>query len=105
MNDIHIKVTPETLVNISSDVSQKIGKVQNAFSELEGIIQASSSYWEGDGNDAFVKAYELRKENYEGILKSFQEHIVNLQEIAGVYQQAENTAEDWALDLEGDVII
>ena len=68
MNGIEIKVTPETLVTVSTDVTQKISKVQSAFAELEGIIQNTSSYWEGDGHDKCVGAYQLRKENYQNIL-------------------------------------
>ena len=105
MSDMHIKVTTETLLSISADVSRKIEKVQTAFDELEGIIKSSASYWEGKGQRAFENAYEIRKENYQGILTSFHEHIVNLQEIAGVYEQTEQAAEDLAMDLAGDVII
>lgn len=105
MNSIEIKVTPETLVSISADVTQKISSVQSAFTELEGIIQNTASYWEGDGHDAFVEAYQLRKDNYMSILQSFQDHIANLQQIAGGYQQADTFAEELSLELEGDVII
>lgn len=105
MSDIHIKVTPETLTSISSDVTQKVNRAQNAFMELEEVIQSTSHYWEGKGHDAFVAAYQLRKESYMNIFKSFQEHIVNLQQIAGVYQQSENFAESMIQELEADVII
>lgn len=105
MSDIQIKVTPEMLVSLSMDVTQKIAKVKSAFGELESIIQGSSSYWEGDGQSAYVQAYQLRKENYENIFQSFQEYVVNLQQIAGVYQQVETFAEELSMDLEGDVII
>lgn len=103
MDDIQVKVTPETLLSISADVTQKIAKVQNAFGELDSIIRGSGSYWEGRGQSAFAHAYELR-ENYEKILKSFQEHIVNLQQIAGVYRETEAFAEDLSLQLESNVI-
>lgn len=104
MSNIQIKVLPETLITISSDVTQKIGRVQNAFAEVDRVVQNTSSYWEGDGHNECVEAYQIRKENYESIFRSFKEHIVSLQEIAGVYQQAEAFAEDLSMDLEGDVI-
>ena len=104
MGDIQIKVIPETLVSISADVTQKIDRVQSAFQDLEQIIQNTSSYWEGDGNSECIEAYQNRKENYENIFRAFREHIVSLQEIAGVYQQVEATAEDLSMDLNGDVI-
>lgn len=104
MNDIQIKVLPETLVSISADVNQKINRVQNAFVEIDSVIQNTSSYWEGDGHNECVEAYQIRKENYESIFRSFKEHITSLQEIAGVYQQVEVAAEELSMDLEGDVI-
>lgn len=104
MSDIQIKVVPETLISISADVTQKIDRVRAAFAELEHIIQNTSSYWEGDGHSECVEVYQLRKENYENIFQTFKEHIASLQEIAGVYQQAEAVAEDLSKDLEGDVI-
>jgi len=104
MSDIQIKVLPETLISVSEDVTQKIGRVQTAFTELEHIIQNTSSYWEGDGHKECVEAYQIRKENYESIFRSFKEHIGSLKEIAGVYQQVEAAAEDLSMDLEGDII-
>lgn len=104
MSDIQIKVLPETLISISTDVTQKIGKLQTAFMDLEHIIQSTSSYWEGDGHSECVEAYQIRKENYETIFRNFKTHIDSLHEIAGVYQQVEVAAEDLSMELEGDVI-
>mgnify|MGYP003302625469 CR=1 FL=1 len=105
MSNIQIKVTPETLRKVSADTSQKIKKVQDAFVTLESIIQNTSSYWDGDGQSACVEAYQYRKDDYEKIFKSFLEHIINLEQIAGVYQESEDFAEDLSTDLPSDVII
>ena len=105
MNEMHIKVTTETLVSISADVTSKIDKVQSAFLELEEIVKGSVSYWEGNGQAGFRDAYDIRKDNYNEILQSFREHIVKLQQMAGVYEAAEQAAEELVFDLAGDVII
>lgn len=104
MSDIQIKVVPETLISVSADVTRKIDGVEKAFVEIERIIQNTSSYWEGDGHNECEEAYQIRKENYESIFRSFKEHIASLQEIAGVYEQVEVSAEDLSMNLEGDVI-
>lgn len=94
MDEMTVKVTTETLVRISDDVEQKIGRVQNAFEELESVVQRSSAYWEGMGQSSFYQAYQIRKDDYAKILTSFKEHIVNLRQMAGVYQKAESDAAD-----------
>lgn len=94
MDEITIKVTAETLVSVSDDVEQKISKVQNAFEQLESVVQGSLNYWEGMGQSSFYQAYRIRKDDYMQILTSFKEHIVNLKQIAGVYQKAESDAVD-----------
>lgn len=104
MSDIHIKVETEKLVSISTDVTGKIGKVQSAFAELESVISNTSNYWDGDGHDAFIGAYQIRKDDYERILNNFKEYITNLQQIAGVYSQTENYNEDLSEGLMDNVI-
>lgn len=104
MSDIQVKVTTEVLQNVSADVTKKIAEVKNAFTELETIVQNSTSYWEGGGNDEFRQAYEIRKDDYSDILNSFEEHISNLLTIAGVYQQTENKVEELAQALPVDII-
>lgn len=92
MDEITVKVTTETLVSVSDDVEQKIAKVQNAFEQLESVVQGSVSYWEGMGQSSFYQAYQIRRDDYTKILLSFQENIADLKKMAGVYQKAESDA-------------
>lgn len=99
VEEMHIKVTPENLRAISGDVEQKIKKVENAFGQLEEVVQRTAAYWEGEGQRKFVQSYEIRSDDYERIFLSFREHIVNLQQIAGIYQEAEKDNTDFSKEL------
>lgn len=105
MSEYVLKVTPEELRIISGEVTEKVQRVQSAFESLGIVVEDSQQHWHGDGNDKMRSAYSVRKEEYENIFREIREHIRKLQEIAGVYQEAENANEDLAMDLPGDVII
>lgn len=47
MEGITIKVKPQDLKNISTEVITKIDKTECAFREIENIIDRSNSYWTG----------------------------------------------------------
>ncbi len=99
MEEMRIKVTPENLKTISGDVEQKIKNVENSFDQLEEIIQKTSVYWEGEGQRSFLQAYKIRSDDYKRIFLSFREHMINLQRIAGVYEEAENENLDFSQEL------
>jgi len=104
MDSIKLLVTTETLVNVSVDVSNKVGKVQQAFNDLNNLIMSTNQYWEGVGHNAFEEAYNIRKDDYESILTSMYDYVIKLQEMAGVYSQAEQVAMEESFMLPSDAI-
>lgn len=105
MLDVHIKVTTDTLLSVSAEVEEKVKRVQEAMEEIDGIVGGSGFYWEGSGQSRYNNFYHIRKDDYMRILNSFREHIINLHQIAGVYQAAESQAVSYIQPLMGDVII
>ena len=105
MSGIHIKVTTETLLSVSAEVTQKINKVQKAFDEIDTVVRGTSSYWEGEGHGKCCDYYQIRQDDYDRILREFKTHIENLQRIAGGYKEAESAATMHAQVLPVDVII
>lgn len=104
MDSIHVKVTPETLVSVSQQVTGKIVEVQKAFDDINDVIQKTASYWEGDGQAQCLQYYQTRKEDYSRILREFKTHAENLSQIAGGYTQVETKATALAQTLLEDVI-
>ena len=105
MSDIRIKVTTEVLSSVSTEVTQKINKVQKAFDEVDSVIRSMTSYWEGNGQTQCNQYYQIRQDDYDRILRDFKTHIENLQLIAGGYQEVEIKNTEHSGVLLADVII
>lgn len=104
MENIVIKVRTEKLINVASELTKSVDETQKAFQQMEDIVKASCSYWEGRGHDAMVSTYLNRSDDYERIFKAIKTHASNLLEIAGVYAIEERRNTAIATMLAGDVI-
>ena len=100
-----IKVKTERLVEVSSSVSGQIRKTRSAFEAIEKMVQATGGYWDGKGHDAFLSAYRKKLSVINESLVRFQENVTDLQQIAGIYEEAERDAADKASTLPNDLII
>lgn len=105
MSDFRIKVTTETLVSVSQDVIQKVNKVQKAFDEIDSIVRGTASYWDGDGHAECNKYFEVRKDDYDRILRELKTHVENLQLIAGGYKEVEEKTTSYSGMLPEDIIV
>jgi uncharacterized protein YukE len=102
---ITIKVNTEKLVEVSASVSGQIRKTRTAFEAIDKMVQAAGSYWDGSGHQAFLNAYRRRLSVINESLVRFQENVTDLQEMAGLYVEAEREATDKATTLPNDLII
>lgn len=89
MSDISIKVKTEKLVSVAGDVEARIRQVEQAFRNIEQTIEASRTYWQGEGASAHLKAYRKKEEIVQTALKRFRENVTDLQSIAGIYEKSE----------------
>lgn len=102
--DYRIKVTPEELKMISTDVLTKVANARNRFEQISNVVDRTFSYWEGEGHDKAAEYYRMRKDDYERIFRAVSEHVNNLQTIAGIYDAAEKANEQAINSLPADVI-
>lgn len=84
-----IKVKTEQLISAAGDVEGKIRCLEQAFAEIERTVNGSRRYWEGDGASAYQQAYRKKADTIRAALQRFRNSAVNLQQIAGVYDQSE----------------
>ena len=101
----YLKVTPAELKRQSSAVSTAVKNIQSRFTNIEEGVRRSSSYWNGDAADAFRSVYEGYKDEIAEIISRLSEHIVDLERMAGVYEEAESAAEEIIESLPSDVIV
>lgn len=85
-----ILVDTELLKRESEIVEASIYRLKEINGELDAIVNGISDYWVGDGADAHIKAYKKMTENTEEVYARLHEHVVDLQEMAGIYEKAEN---------------
>lgn len=89
---ISIKVKTEELVSTAGDVEQKIQNLEQMFQRVEQTVQASRSYWDGEGRSAYWSAYQKKMQIIQTALRRFRENVTDLREIAGVYEAGEREA-------------
>ncbi|MBQ7203376.1 MAG: WXG100 family type VII secretion target [Eubacterium sp.] len=104
--DATLKVTPEELQSKSTSVNTISRNMQNQYNDLSSIIDRSASYWTGDGGNAHRTKFNEQKKDVEDMFKRIQEHVADLQSMAGVYTAAEEDVKSTIQDsLPSDVII
>ena len=79
-----IIVTTEQLRTQANVVRQELGNMQSQFDHIKGLIDGSSGYWIGEAGDAHRKQYTSRISSVE--------EMKDLEEMAGVYEIAEQAA-------------
>ena len=105
MQEIRIKVSTDQLKTVFANVTTRIANVQKAFDEVDQKVTHSTTYWESQGHDSMQQNFEIRKDDYQKLFKEFEQHIRNLQEIAGVYEKSEKNIAETANSLPNDLIV
>lgn len=105
-NDAQLKVTPEELKAKSSSVSKTVSRMKKEYENLSSVITKTGSYWTGDGGNAHRAKFNEQKSDVDEMFRRINEHIVDLQKMAGVYTSTEKEIKnDIASGLPSDVII
>ncbi len=99
------KVTPDQLERQSESVSNSVAKIEHSFGEIEDIIKATASYWNGDAADLFRSTAEDFKDEVATMLLRMTEHVDDLKKMAGIYEKAEAEVQETIQSLPADVIV
>lgn len=91
-----ITVTPEQLSSQSGIVRSKLGDMRSRFDELKSLISGTSEYWIGEAGDAHRQKYTARLEKIEEMFSRYTEQVTDLETMAGVYREAEQSAKNLA---------
>lgn len=102
--DVTVKVSTETMRSVSNEVLSNLRTTRLAIESLDNILKTTGAYWEGDGQDAQVRAYVSKESDIEHIINEMSTHVSNIKEIAGVYDTYESGAVQMSGMLSGDVI-
>ena len=103
--NFELKVEPSVLKSKAMEVDRLAGNMERHFRQMEGYINSTRNMWIGEAGDLHRSLYDQQKEKIYEMLQRLKEHPRDLMMMAGVYEEAENTNEEAASLLRGDVIV
>lgn len=95
----HITVTPEELVAQADQVRNAAREMQESFNRMKDLVNETGNYWKGEAADAHREGYTKNQTSIEQIIARYQEHVRDLEAMAGVYREAEIAATNMADEL------
>ena len=97
-------VTPEKLIETSSEFSTCMGQVQTLTSSMMEQVRGMSSFWEGEAATAYLNKFNELEDDIHRVHTMIQEHVTDLNEMASIYQKAESKSQEISGALSGNVL-
>ncbi len=97
-------VTPEQLRSTANSFSSNMSSVQRATNQMLDLVSQSSRYWEGEASASYRNKFNQLRDDIDKIHRMIREHVDDLNEMARVYQAAEDANKATSSRLSGDVI-
>ena len=94
-----LKVSPEEMQAAASELSGYVSTMNDCFREMKATMERSASYWVGEAGDAHRQMYQEQVAQTEEIIARYTEHVRDLNTMAGVYTEAELSAQMLADEL------
>ncbi|MDE6957732.1 MAG: WXG100 family type VII secretion target [Lachnospiraceae bacterium] len=101
---ITLKVAPETLKSKANEITEQIKRLSSNWEKMEQTIKNSKNYWEGEASDLHQKYCKEVEPGVNTILKRLREHPTDLLNMANLYDEAEQKADEIANALPTDII-
>lgn len=102
---VTFKVKTEVLHQKSSSISTKVKSVKNRFEEMERVINSTRTYWEGEAGNINRETYKEFQDEILEIIARLEEHVTDLESMAGVYEKSEQQVKAVIEELPKDVIV
>ncbi len=100
----NLLVTPEKLIETSSEFGSCMNQVQSLTSSMMDLIKATSSFWEGEAASSYVNKFNELSDDIAKIHTMINEHVNDLNEMARIYQDAERKNQEISSALSGNVL-
>ncbi|MBQ6839677.1 MAG: WXG100 family type VII secretion target [Oscillospiraceae bacterium] len=94
-----LKVSPEEMIAAASELSGYVSNMNECFNQMKNTMSQTESYWVGEAGEAHRQLYLEQVEKTEEIIARYTEHVRDLNAMAGVYAEAESTAQAKAEEL------
>lgn len=94
--DGHVLVSTEALVSQAGTVKSELANMQQLFETLRNLVNSTVTFWTGDAGEYHRTLYQQQVGTIEEIIRHYEEHVRDLEQMAGVYSEAERVAENAA---------
>lgn len=89
-----LKVQTEALTQQSGTVKRQIDNMESAFDALKRSVDGTANFWIGEAGEHHRNQYLGKLGQIETILRRYREQVRDLEEMAGVYEGAEQINEE-----------
>ncbi len=103
-SNVTFRVKTEALKTVSESIRTELGKIRQAFSELNTTVIRTEYYWSSDAADNKRKTYAGFQERINAAAKRIEDQVVDLGTIAGIYEKTESENTQKPMSLSDDVI-
>lgn len=85
-----IKVSTQTLKNTASNFGSTASKIRSYTTQMMSTVQGLNGKWTGEAQASFWRKFSALQEDMNQIFNKIQEHVSDLNEMARLYENAEN---------------
>lgn len=104
MSEITIKVSSAELKSKAREIKKQISVIKQNWESLKKTVENSTTYWEGNASDMHQSKLKKQVEAVERVLKRLGEHPTDLLEMAGIYEEVEETVKQKVTELPTSII-
>lgn len=99
MAGITLKVDPEQLKRTADEVTGMIQSLQTDLESLQTTVNRTGYYWQGQAAEEYRKNFAAQKDDTDEMLERLRKFPPMLLQMAGVYDETEQTNVDHTVQL------
>lgn len=100
-----LKVTPEKLIQTSGEFAAAGNQIKTLTGEMMSMVQGMKGIWQGEAAVSYGNKFSALQSDMDKLYRMIQEHVKDLQEMAGEYQKAEAGNTQQGSSLKSDVVV
>lgn len=100
-----LKVTPEKLIQTSGEFATTGNQMKSLTSEMMSLVQGMKGIWQGEAASAYGNKFQSLQTDMDKLYRMVQEHVKDLQEMAALYQKAEEGNAQQSGSLNSNVVV
>ncbi|MBD5459954.1 MAG: WXG100 family type VII secretion target [Lachnospiraceae bacterium] len=99
-----ILVTPEQLESTANEFSGIMAQVQRLANSMTDQVNGLGAKWQGEASTAYINKFNQLNDDIAKLTAMINEHVTDLNEMAGRYRSTEQANEELGNSLAGDIL-